>query len=154
MLQDTKIVNERRLVIRLQSYWDTIRQQDPLPDFNKFNQNSIPDIWDSCMLFKVSDAGNKKMYQCAYVGRQLIEGFGKDLENRYVSLHDKRMLPGSNIVEFLEKTIESKSVMLSQGQFVNHQNKIVKYRDCILPFSDRTGKIKQLVVGISWRAFG
>jgi len=151
---NTKIVNEQRLVVRLQNYWDSVRKEELMPEYIKFNNNSIFDLWESCMVFKVASAGERYVYQCNFVGEDLKIGFGKDLENRYVTDNDKRLLPGSNLAEFMNKCVVGKKVIISQGQFVNFENKIVKYRDCILPFCDNTERVSHLIVGISWKAFG
>lgn len=153
MLYDANIANERRLVARLKNYWDNIREDEGVPNIGKFNINSVQDIWGNCMLFDISSGGTKKVYQCSHVGDLLVEGFGKDLKNRYVSSYDKRLMPGSNLLEFMDESVNKKDFILSQGQFVNHKDKIVKYRNCILPFVNSAGTIRHLVIGLSWRAF-
>lgn len=147
-------MSERRMVNRLKSYWESLRKQNELPIFEHFNQNSVADMWDSCLSFNVtSSSGGKKMYQCNFVGNDLNKAFGKDLKDRYVSSADKRVLPGANLMESLDNSVDSKVFVLSAGQFVNSDHKIVKYRDCVMPFTNFEGTVTNLVVGISWKAF-
>jgi hypothetical protein len=154
MLDSTIFISEKRLVNRLRMYWDHIKTGDTIPLFAKFNQNYIADMWDNCLLFFVSHNGNKtKFYHCDYVGKNLSLAFGTDLKDRYVSSKDKLVLPGANLIPYLDKVLEVKDFVMSSGQFVNYRNKIVKYRDCIMPFCDSSGNITNLVVGISWREF-
>lgn len=153
MEEGANILSERRLVFRLKEYWNKIRADEEVPNFGKFNIGAVQDVWENCMQFEVSSGGSKKLYQCSYLGESLVEGFGKELKDRYVSSYDKRVMPGSNLLDLMDNTVDSKEFTLSQGQFVNHNNKIVKYRNCILPFVDGGKKIKHLIVGLSWRAF-
>lgn len=149
----TEITSERRLVNRLKNYWDMLRGESDIPNFAKFNSAQIADMWQNCMSFSVTlTAGRKKMYQCNFVGENVSAGFGKDLKDRYVSSHDKRILPGANLTEAMDDAVDNRLFVLSAGQFVNFQNKIVKYRDCIMPFGD-DNNVTNVVVGISWKAF-
>ncbi len=154
MLNNTENISERRLVNRLKSYWDSLREEADTPLFQKFNQNSIIDMWENCMHFQATaTTQRKKIYQCKFVGKNLISAFGKELKDRYVSSYDKRILPGSNLAEAMDNSCDNRVFVLSSGQFVNNENKIVKYRDCIMPFSNFDDNITDLIIGISWRSF-
>lgn len=154
MLNSTNIANERRLVVRLKNYWDSLLEDNTkIPSFTKFNSSFIHDMWDNCMHFEISGKEKQKLYRCEYVGKNLVEGFGKDLESKYISSYDKRLMPGANLLSFMDESVDKIDFVLSQGQFVNHNNKIVKYRNCILPFCDHEDRVKHLIVGLSWRAF-
>ena len=154
MLDSAKFIHEKRLVHRLKMYWDHIRQDDKIPKYSKFNQNYIADMWDNCLVFYVSySSRDNKLYHCEYVGQNLSVAFGSDLKDRYISSKDRLILPGSNLLSYLDKTSEVKEFIMSSGQFVNYRNKIVKYRDCILPFAGKDDDVSCLIVGISWREF-
>lgn len=154
MLESAEFIHEKRLVNRLRMYWNYIRNDDILPNYSKFNQNYIADMWNNCLLFSVSYTGREtKLYQCEYIGQNLSVAFGNDLKDRYISSKDRLILPGANLMEYLDKSLTEKKFTMSSGQFVNYRDKIVKYRDCILPFADKNRNVSHLVTGISWREF-
>lgn len=153
MLENYNPVHEKRLVNRLQAYWESLREGEHLPAFSKFNQNYVADMWESCLLFYVSHNGEQKLYHCESVGKQLTLGFGHDLKDIYISSRNKMVLPGANLMQYMDKAITDKSFVMSSGQFINYRNKVVKYRDCILPFIDHSENITHLIIGISWREF-
>lgn len=146
-------IHEKRLVNRLKSYWEAVKTEGKLPQYSKFNKNLIADMWDNCLLFCVSYDGSEKIYHCEYVGQQLSLAFGKELKDVYISSKNRLVLPGANLMQYLDKSLLDKDFVMSSGQFVNFRDKIVKYRDCILPFTDKNGNINYLLVGISWREF-
>jgi hypothetical protein len=153
MAQSSNFIYEKRLVNRLKGYWDRINDENDVPLSSKFNGGSISDMWESCLTFKVTYAGNTKIYHCDHVGRMLQDGFGKDLKGRYFSSYDMNRSISRDFVQILDKVIESRQFVVSQGQFVNFRDKIVKFRDCIMPFKDFSGNVKLIVVGVSWRSF-
>ncbi|MDX1949257.1 MAG: hypothetical protein SFT90_02005 [Rickettsiales bacterium] len=151
---NTENISERRLVNRLKSYWDNLRENAETPLFQKFNQNSIIDMWDNCMHFQANATSQrKKIYQCKHIGKNLTIAFGKELKDRYVSSYDKRILPGSNLAEAMDNACDNRVFVLSSGQFVNKGNIVIKYRDCIMPFCNIDDTITDLVIGISWKSF-
>jgi hypothetical protein len=146
------LMTERRLVVRLRKYWDFLRGEDNLPNYAKFNKSAIDDVLQSCILCSVAHSGKSMMFKYEYLGKDAVDAFGIDLTGQYAANTDRR-IPGVNFLKFMTKAIESKDFTSAQGQFVNDNNKIVKYRDCILPFLDSHGNIAYLVVGLSWRSF-
>ena len=45
---------ELRLAERLTKYWESLKKEEKLPDFNHFNASLISDIWQYCILFTVA----------------------------------------------------------------------------------------------------
>lgn len=152
-MNNAEFVSERRLVNRLKGFWDMAKGAEELPPYNKFNKGSIDDLWNNCILVSVNSSSKQIMYKYEHVGKSAIEAFGKDLTGVYASSYEKSLLHGSNLLKYLDKSIEERSFLVSQGQFVNAEDKIIKFRDCILPFADGGGNISHLLVGLSWRSF-
>ncbi len=147
------MANERRLVVRLKSYWDMIRGDNLQPNFSKYNPGAISDMWENCIQFNLASTDSKNLYQIVHVGRNLEKDFGNDLKGKYISSNERRIMPGSNLMEYVDKCVETGEYILSQGQFVNNANKIVKYRNCMMPFVNNKSEIKNIIVGLSWKAF-
>jgi hypothetical protein len=152
-VNNAEFVSERRLVNRLKSYWDLSRGSAELPLFSHFNKSTIEDIWKNCILVSVTNSGRQILYKYDHVGESAVEAFGKDLTGIYASSYEKSLMHGSNLLKYLDKSVEERSFLVSQGQFVNAEDKIIKFRDCILPFVDTQNNVSNLVIGLSWRAF-
>ena len=145
-------VSERRLVNRLHQYWLSLKSEDEdIPKFSKFNESKIEDMWHTCVLFSVEGSGKQPIFKLQNMGDSLSEAFIDDLKNRYFSIRDKSILPGSNFAESMEIAVRTREFIKSEGQFINPKNKIVKYRDCILPFSNAENQVSNLIIGLSWR---
>lgn len=147
-------MSERRLSDRLEKYWFMIKGEFVMPPYSHFNQSLIQDMWNNCLVFKVVFSQDTKMYRCEFVGENLKAAFAPDLLGRSFSSNRVQVMPGSNIAEFMDKAIQTQTPVKSSGQFIGNKSKIVKYRDCILPFSDASGtKVNHLIVAVSWRSF-
>jgi hypothetical protein len=130
-----------------------IRGDNTHPAFHRYNPSAISDMWENCLQFDLTSSDKMKMYQIAHVGRNLEKDFGKNLKGKYLSSTERRIMPGSNLMEYVDKCVESGEYILSQGQFVNNENKIVKYRNCMMPFVNIKNEVKNIIVGLSWKAF-
>lgn len=147
-------MSERRLSDRLEKYWLMIKGDLPMPQYSRFNHNLIQDMWNNCLVFKVLESAENRIYKCEYVGENLKQAFAPDILGKNFPVNSVQIMPGSNISEFMGEAIKSKMPIKSSGQFVGNESKIVKYRDCILPFSNETGDtVDRLIVAVSWRAF-
>jgi hypothetical protein len=129
-------ISEKRLVNRLQNYWHSIRGGKLAPPFSKFNRSAISDMWENCIhltvINKTEDEKANK-FKVEYMGNLLKEAFVHDLKGQYLSETDRSILPGSGFANHMEVVLREKVFNKSEGQFINAHNKIVKYRDCILP---------------------
>lgn len=153
-MNHAELVSEKRLVNRLKNYWDLLRGQEPIPEYVKFNHGAIAEMWSNCIVVSVNNPNSKqKIYRYEHMGPSASEAFGKNLTGVYASSYEKSLMPGSNLMSYIDKTVDERSFLISQGQFVNMENKIVKFRDCMLPFVDLHNNINYVLVGLSWRAF-
>lgn len=153
MIPEHSNIYDRRLVDRLKKYWDRMKGTETAPIFSRFNGNAIQDVWDCCLSIKVVKSGKIKIYQCQEVGQKLKVAFGKELKGKYFTSFDGGGTLNKGFLKFLDYSVDVKEFVVSQGQFVNSKSKVVKYRDCIMPFVDLKGEIKLLIVGVSWRSF-
>lgn len=153
MLSVNENVYEKRMVVRLQAFWDRMRGQNDVPLSTGFSGNALEDIWQSCLTIKVTTTKEKNLYFCEHVGSQLKQALGKDLKDKYFSSYETGGIVGRDFIKVLDESISTKKCVVSQGQFINPQSKVVKYRDCILPFKNNDNQIDMLIIGISWRSF-
>lgn len=145
---------ERRLTHRLTSYWNLIRKEAVIPDFAHFNAATIQDIWQQCILFTVQPSAPGKMPQLSFymVGDKIRPLYKQDMQGQSYN-PTQRHFQGASLMRKMNDILAAPAPMYDEGQFVNEQNIIVKYRSCLLPFG-REGKVTHVLIGLSWRDLG
>ena len=145
-------MTENRLTSRLQSYWDLMRKDASLPNYSQFSKSTINDMWENCAVFTVLPAttGETSSLSLLDVGDHLKSIFGNDMLGR--PFRAQKRGDGTRIMHRVDEVIRSKTVLLDEGQYVNN-NKIVKYRSCLLPFANNDERVTHVLVGLNWREF-
>ncbi len=148
-------MEDLRLTKRLTQYWNRLRHDLPLPQWEKFNAAGLEDIWGQCCVWRVEVGTSelrKKTYTYEYVGTNAKEALGNDPTGvMFISNYDK--FPGARIAKRVGEVAEGGKPLSDEGSFVNEKNRMVKYRSCLLPFGTKEGKVTHIVLGLSWRAF-
>lgn len=146
-------MNEYRLGERLLAYWNSLKKDDLLPDFNRFNASAIADIWQNCVLFTVQPAVDNKPFVLNFsqIGDNVRGVYGYEMIGSSFSTA-QRHFQGAAIVRRMEETIANPTALSDIGQFVTERGKVVKYRSCLLPFGKGTN-VTHVIVGFSWREF-
>lgn len=146
-------MTERRLVRRLLDYWERLKGDEKLPDFDKFRPDVMPDVYQHCFtLSLLNDVRDKKTYKYIHVGDEVKRAYGRDPSGEWMnsSIH---VVPGAEVVKKIDECMETFSPTFKQGQFINHNSEIVRFRSCIVPFGKRNERATHAVVGLSWRSF-
>jgi len=144
---------EQRLVVRLMGYWERIRKDKPIPDFNKNNPESISDLWQQCFVLSVV-AGGEHVYKYEFMGDGLVNLYGKESVGKVFSLRD-REFPNNVLATGLKEMFAdgvAPAPKEKDGQAVGKAGKIVKYRLILLPFG-KDNKVTHIVCGVSYREF-
>lgn len=148
-------MHEKRLSKRLTDYWEQLRKDAPLPQIEQFNHEALSDVIGKCTVWRV-EVGNQHtrnpLYTCEFIGDDAKQAIGSDITGQVAS---PRMytFPAARILEKINEVVENGLVVVYEGQFTNETSQIVKYRSCLLPFGNRQGKVTNIVLGISWKAF-
>ena len=142
----------KRLSDRLIKYWDLIRKDEPLPRFEKFNSEAVSDVWESCIIFKVNaSSGKQNSYTFYKIGRKVRDLYDEDLTGNTLNPR-QRMFKGADIIRRIDDIIQDPKPMQDNGQFISADNKVVKFRSCLLPFGN-DNEVTHVVSGLSWREF-
>lgn len=145
---------EKRLTTRLISYWEQIKADAPYPSIQQLNPSALDDIWDNCLALAAQPAvNNKRPYTYVHCGQTISQAIGKDLRGQTMTTNMK-FFPGAKIIKRIDEVMgqNAGTPLLDDGQFVNDQNKVVKYRACLLAFG-ANGVVTHVLIGVSWRAF-
>lgn len=144
-------MNEQRLTVRLTGIWDKLAECNPPPAFAQFNIATISDVWHQCGVLKInpSEDNNVINFNVDFMGdkvQKLLPDFrqGGRLSNKNMSQQAKKYLSQLNLV------VQDQVTVVNQGTVVGQNNKIIKYRTCLLPFSDKNAKVAYIIVGFSW----
>ena len=143
--------SERRLTARMVETWHAAGK-GAIPTVEAFDISQISDLWSSCLRIMVRKAMNKHSYTYEYMGEDVIKAYGNNLVGRQVTM-DIRTIPGANVLYKLDEKLPNVTApILEQGNFVNDEDQLIKYRSCILPFGDGI-RITHAVIGLSWKVF-
>lgn len=146
------MVTDQRLTQRLITYWDTMRKDEPIPNFSKFNSAAISDIWQQCILFVVQPGSERgTILNFNMVGDKLNGIYSQSMIGTCFN-PSHRHFQGAAVVSKVDKMMADLAPLLDSGQFINNNGKVVKYRSCLLPFG-RQGVVTHVVAGLSWREF-
>src|SRR5690606_33092749 len=127
-------IYEQRLVNRLKQYWENAKGEDDIPLSMKFNGSFIQDIIENCITVKVTNANGVNTYQVSHFGRNLKGAFDEDLSDKYFSMQVSGKTINKQFITYLDKAVETKEIVNSEGSFIGGKGKVIKYRDCIMPF--------------------
>ena len=147
-------MDEKRLTTRLTNYWDRLRKEEPMPHYAWWNPSSINDICPNCVTIIAEPYGKQKRYRYHYVGQKVEGEWGAGLSGEPLADGGHHMFRGSNIITKLETVSERSEPLNDEGKFINEQNKVVKYRSCLLPFGTQREGVTHVVIGLSWKDSG
>ncbi len=144
-------MKENRLTTRLTDYWNRLRKDNILPQWEQFNTVAFQDLWKSCCKWRVEPGQSESIvYTYEYVGSAVKEALGADPTGT-VFTGQLRGFAGAQIVHNIDKVAKNPMPLMDEGRFINDKSKIVKYRSCMLPFGTKKGKITHIVLGLSWK---
>lgn len=148
-------MHEKRLTQRLTDYWNRLRKEAPLPQIERFNHGALEDVIGKCCLWRVEirdPSARARMYTYEYVGEEMQQIVGSDVIGTTISPHFKDF-PAARIISKISEAVEHGTIVVDEGQFVGSNSKVIKYRSCLLPFGTQEGRVTNVLLGISWKAF-
>ncbi len=143
-------MNDKRLTTRMVKVWDKLAELQPPPLFAQFNYNTISDIWQQCCVLSVNPVTDDNIsFNIVFLGDKAGEVMtdqseGGKLTPKTFDKMYKKMLSG------IAECVDDREVKINTGSTVNYANKVLKYRVCLLPFSDSHDNVTHIIVGFSW----
>lgn len=152
-LTPTQTAKQQRINERLLAYWASLKEGRMFPSEQEIEPEEIDDIWQSCFLVKVEEAGGEPVFVYVYLGEDLIEAYGDDWTGQEIC--ETLVYPANN--EFAEKLLEvvtDETAVVDEVEFTNAQGLEIKSRSCLLPLGeeDQDG-VRYILGGMKWRAF-
>jgi hypothetical protein len=172
-------MSDKRLTLRLTEYWDNLRGQAVLPQWDRFDTKEFADIWKQCCGWRIeAGEGNTIIFTYDHVGDSVKEAINNDLWGRKFTT-SSRVLPGApltrnivgaglaeqmyasdfkgfpvaGIIKKIDRVINKLVPLIDEGRFENPERKTVRYRSCLMPFGSAEGKVERIVLGLSWKIY-
>lgn len=145
---------EQRLTTRLMAYWEQIKGTAEFPAYQQINAAAIDDIWQNCIALQVQPrVGDTLSYVYVHCGEAVSRALGRDMRGQALTTN-MRFFPGAKIIKRLDEVVlgTTPTPLLDDGQFVNDNSKVIKYRACLLACG-LNATISHVVIGVSWREF-
>ena len=124
---------ERRLVLRLLSYWRELADDGQLPSFADVDPAQIPDMWANCFVLDVAGQASDPVFRT--IGRELAERICADFVDKRVSDTPEGTLLHV-AVSYLQEVLDKKVPISRGGEFNKPDGIRVLYRSILLPMSD------------------
>jgi len=134
---------ESRLTSRLIKYWKSLKGINNVPLEKNIDNTLISDLWDNCFILRVHEINRSIDYRYDYIGKNICEAYTKDLsrgDNILINLE------ASGLHEKYIEIIRLKRPIEHQGTYINNNDKIIKFRQCMIPFSS-DGKNVTTIIG-------
>lgn len=139
---------ERRLVLRVLSYWRGLCDSDALPSFVSVDPAEMGDMWAHCFVLDVAGHEDDPVFR--RIGESLAALSPVDLVNRRVSEATENELLRAS-VSYVREVI-AKAVPISRGgEFYKYDGTKVFYRSIVLPMSDDGETVSGLLCAANCR---
>jgi hypothetical protein len=139
--------NERRLTVRLENYWLSLRWSPRGPFFGDFHPERNPVPWSNSFLARVD--GTPSAIRFEHVGEGIIALFkphGTNLPEREWLLAAIALHCGDIAV-----TLDHATPTRRDGSFVRYDGARVLYRSLLLPFVDAEREPRYVVGALTYR---
>lgn len=127
---------EKRLTDILIKYWTRLKGDDDIPHIEAFNSNAVGEVWEQCFQVSVLPHTNSSGFQFMYdyFGSELVIALEHNPTGKHTS--SRSGYPAEDkIFKKLEIILADPQAEILEGKFINKDNKVVKFRCCILPLS-------------------
>lgn len=126
---------ERRITLRLLSYWEKKRSGTPMPTEASIDPADIADLWEYCFMAHTKDIG-KAGYNFTYLGKAIEEVYREGLES---ALEQGPVFPElETLAACYRQVIDRKQPLVTEGEITNPHGDTFKYRQVLLPLGDGT----------------
>lgn len=139
---------ETRITTRLIKYWKSIKGINDVPLEKDINYDKLSDIWDSCFILRVTEVNKSINYSYDYIGDNIRDAYTKDLtEGNNILVNLEASLLHNRYLEIIRK----KRPIENQGTYINDNDKIIKFRQCMTPFSSNSKDVTTIIGAMKYK---
>ena len=141
-------IPQHRIHDRMNSYWQQLCHGRPMPLESDVVLGDLGDIWASCFLVNVQE----NCFAYDYLGAAIVLAYGDNITGKEITETLVYPHPAS-LVNTFKNVVLNASPALDDSEFVNSKGETVKYRSCVMPLADATGKVSFLLGAMKWKVF-
>jgi hypothetical protein len=130
-LSEPEDPRERRLVLRLLSYWRDICGDQDFPRAADVDSSAIADMWDYCFIIDIA-SGSPKL---THFGNWHAEFYGADMSGKALADLDKDTL-AERSTDYLGEVIQRKIPITYGNALTEPGGRKILYRSIMMPLSD------------------
>jgi len=135
-------MEERRITLRLLSYWERRRGSRRMPAEVDIDPADIADLWEYCFMAHTKDIG-KPGYHFAYLGKTIKDVYHEGLKHTDA---DAPIFPDmETLAKGYQHVLTKCEPLVTNGEITNLHGDIFKYRQVLLPLG--VGNTVQAVFG-------
>lgn len=123
---------ERRITIRMLSYWERLRGARPMPTEEDIDPDDLHDLWDCCFLLHVKDM-NKPDYNYTYLGDEILRTLQEGTENESENSHSPEI---RILSKAYPQVVATRKPVLEEDELTTAGGTLLKYRQCLLPLGE------------------
>ncbi|MGE0754342.1 MAG: PAS domain-containing protein [Alphaproteobacteria bacterium] len=135
---------ERRLTLRLLSYWEKLRRGRAMPPEREITRDDIADLWLDCFIFRMRPDGSLQQHSIG----DAIEIMLRNDMNKLSPL----MLADDNDRQWFATMQQNQRPCMVEGEFTNNAGRPVRYRMCLLPLGE-DGRVTAVLGGMNCKVF-
>ena len=139
--------SERRLLIRLEHYWRSLRQSTRGPFIEDFRISRNPVPWEDCFIAHVG--GSRAELAFDHIGTAIVALFKPDRTNRT----DGEWLMDTIRHRFgdMSQVLKTASPARGEGRFCRPDGMVVIYRSMLLPLVDANREPTYMIGAMTYR---
>lgn len=137
-------ISERRLNMRLMSYWLDLRSNGPEALAERFDPDAVAELWPHC--FTVIPADTPDDMKFDHIGATIAAGSGLTAQAMATSEVPSETLLG-HALRLTAEVIKVNYPIVDSGEFTDPQGRRCLYRSILLPLHNDRGEISLLVGG-------
>lgn len=141
-------VNERRLNMRLMSYWQELRGEGRFAPAVRFDPEAVAEVWTHC--FTMVPADKPEEAKLNHIGAAIAADSGLATEALAASDVPSNTLLG-NALRLTAEVMKVRLPIVDSGDFTDCRGRRCLYRCILMPLSDTSGTISLLIGGARGR---
>jgi len=141
--------SEKRITNVIFKHWDEARGTRAMPSEKDLDPDVLEPILDNCFLIKTTELKISGKHTYVYIGKNILDAYGSH-ETNPKDYHDVDPLSHKNK---FEKVLESLKPVIEEGEFVNNDGYLVKYRQCLIPLGSDNNTVDSIFGGMRFRIF-
>lgn len=142
---------KERLTTTLKQYWDRVRKDNPFPNESLLDPSEVPDIWDSCFIVEANNKTKVDGYFYKHIGKLIKQAYKYELND--VQLDRIVNTQANHLAREYEKVLAIKIPLQYEGEIELSEDRVMKYRQILLPLGKDKINIESIVGGFSYKIF-